>query len=193
MTATLNYTLPWDGGGLLQLAAALMKGKPMEKSADADAFMRVVEQYEGIISKICYAYSEQASTYDDLRQDALINIWRGFDSFRGASSRSTWIYRVVLNTCVSTIRRESRHSSMQSLEALRHQESSHSSDASIADADLLRILIDSLSPSDKAILLLWLEERPYDEIAEIVGITRQNVASRLHRIRARLKKMADKI
>lgn len=135
--------------------------------------------------KVCYMYANDENHLKDLYQEVLANLWQGIDSYRGSSKISSWIYRVAINTCVSYFRRYDRHSSMIS----------HIDDApeiGVEDSsktDELRTmyrLIYSLGKLDKAIILLWLDEYSYDDIAEMTGLSRNNVAVRLRRIKLKL-------
>ncbi len=156
----------------------------------AEAFERFVARHRRIIGKVCYLYATDSADFDDLRQEVLIALWRGFGSFEGRSAASTWIYRVSLNTCISYCRRSRRHRTAQPLaEAL-----------AIADDDPalrermseLAALLARLDPMEKALMALWLDELSYDEIAAVTGLQRNTVASRLHRIRLKLRREADR-
>ncbi len=156
----------------------------------AEAFERFVARHRRIIGKVCYLYATDSADFDDLRQEVLIALWRGFGSFEGRSAASTWIYRVSLNACISYCRRNRRHRTTQPLaEAL-----------AIADDDPalrermseLAALLARLDPMEKALMALWLDELSYDEIAAVTGLQRNTVASRLHRIRLKLRREADR-
>ena len=69
------------------------------------SFEETIRRYDGVIRKVCYFYAADLADFDDLRQEALVNLWRGFPRFRGEASLSTWIYRVTLNSCVSFFRK----------------------------------------------------------------------------------------
>lgn len=152
--------------------------------------MALLRKEESLISAICFSYSGSVAEYDDLRQDALVNIWRGLPSFKEESSTRTWLYRVVLNSCVSTIRKQARHS-----KATRNLEELYDILADEEPYDRERIetlhrLIGCLNDSDKAIILLWLDEASYDEIATVMGMPRNTIATRLHRIKDRLARLS---
>lgn len=146
----------------------------------------MIAEHSGRITKICFFYAESADEVEDLRQDTLLNLWRGWDGFRSESKPSTWIHRVCLNTCVSYIRRERHHRSSVPLPELI--------DDSEGDghAELwmeLRRQINNLSKRERAAMLLWLEEFSYDDIAEVMGMSRNGVATLLHRIKQKLIKL----
>lgn len=153
-------------------------------------FADLLRKEESLISAICFSYSGSVAEYDDLRQDALINIWRGLPDFKEQSSSRTWLYRVVLNSCVSTIRKQMRHS-----KASHNLEQLYDVIADEEPYDRERIetlhrLIGKLNNVDKAIILLWLDDASYDDIAAVMGMPRNTIATRLHRIRDRLTRLA---
>ena len=171
-----------------QLLAAFV-GSFEEKREREQRFREVMEEYGSVISGICFSYASDTDDLKDLRQDIMINIWKGLKSYRGDSSLSTWIYRVALNTCVSTVRKRSRYPSTLPLETA--PDPTDESDADKRDRiETLHRLIATLSPLDKAIVTMWLDERKYEEIAEVTGISRNNVAVRINRIKL---KLAEKI
>lgn len=154
-----------------------------------DDFAAIVESYGGVISKVCYFYAEDGDTFFDLRQEALLNIWKGLDSWCGESSISTWIYRITLNSCVSFFRKTRRHKSSLKIEDV-------SPIISLNDdkAVLLRELyglINRLDKTEMALILLWLDEYSYDTISDITGIPRNTVASRLRRIKKKLVEFSN--
>lgn len=152
-------------------------------------FEAAVREYGGIINKICLSFSKTISTFDDLRQDALINIWQGYRSFRGESDRRTWIYRVVLNTCVSATRKEKNHNDTLSIADIIEPQDEFRDPAEETEYELLMRMISRLGDIDRSLILLWLEECSYDEISEITGIGRNTIASRLRRAKQKLMDM----
>ena len=148
-------------------------------------FADVMKEYSSVISGICFSYATNAEDLKDLRQDIMLNIWKGLPYFRGKSALSTWIYRVALNTCVSTVRKRSKQLSTVSLETLADSVPDPES-GSREHIDLLHSLISGLSPLDKAVITMWLDDRKYSEIAEVTGISRNNVAVRINRIKNKL-------
>ncbi|MDE6237790.1 MAG: sigma-70 family RNA polymerase sigma factor [Muribaculaceae bacterium] len=150
-------------------------------------FADILRDYGNMISGICFSYADNAEDIKDLRQDILINIWKGLNSFRGDSSLSTWLYRVALNTCVSTIKTKKRKISTSPLEE-GHGASEDPDYASNESIEWLHYQISTLSPLDKAIITMWLDERSYEEIATVTGISRNNVAVRINRIKQKISK-----
>lgn len=151
-------------------------------------FAQMVEQQKSTIYTVCYMFSKDKDEVNDLFQEVLINLWRGFERFEGRSDVRTWVYRVALNTCISQDRRRRRRSDV---ELSMDIDLFHDADADTRQVDLLHKRIQRLQPFDRAIVLLWLEDLSYDEIAQIVGITTKNVSVRLVRIKEQLKRMSN--
>ena len=134
-------------------------------------------------------FSKDEDEVADLFQDILINLWKGFSKFRGESNIRTWIYRVSLNTCISSDRKKKRKGETVPLDM-----NINLFDDNQEDTKQIRMLqgrISRLGPFDRAIVLLWLENLSYDEIGAIVGITAKNVSVRLFRIKEQLRNMSD--
>lgn len=147
-------------------------------------FEIMAHQYDGVIRKVCYFYATDRDEFNDLRQEALVNLWRGFSRFRGDASLSTWIYRVTLNSCVSFIRKHRKNSSTVPID--EQADIMAESDEKAAMLREMYRMIGRLDKADKALILLWLDEHSYDEIAEIMGQPRNTIASRLRRAKEKL-------
>lgn len=152
-------------------------------------FARIVREHKGTIYTVCYMFSKDEEEVADLFQDILVNLWKGFENFRGDSSARTWIYRVSLNTCISAERKKKRKGETVPLDMNINLFEDSGED--MKQIRLLQNRIIRLGPFDRAIVLLWLENLSYDEIAAIVGISPKNVSVRLFRIKEQLKNMSD--
>ena len=149
-------------------------------------FTDIVQQYKSTIYTVCYMFSKDADEVNDLFQDVLINIWQGMKGFEGRSDIRSWIYRVSLNTCISAERKRKRRKTIPLTMDINLFEDE---DVTSRQADMLHRRITRLPLLDRAIILLWLENLSYDEIAAILGISVKNVSVRLVRIREQLKNM----
>ena len=156
------------------------------KTTEKD-FSRIVKQHKSTIYTVCYMFSKDADEVNDLFQEVLINLWKGFTSFQGRSDLSTWIWRVSLNTCISCERKKKLDTVPLSMEINLFEDQDEDSQ----QIQLLHKRIHQLKPFDRAIVLLWLENLSYEEIGAIVGITVKNVGVRLYRIKEELKKMSN--
>lgn len=166
----------------LFFSMALARGRG--KRHREETFASIIKNHGNIISGICFSYSSNGEDMKDLRQDILLNIWKGLATFRGESSLTTWLYRVALNTCVSTVRKRSGRVATVGFEGVG--DIAEENDDTSERLAVLHALISSLSPVDKGIITMWLDERSYEEIAEVTGISRNNVAVRINRIKRKL-------
>lgn len=170
---------------LMRLAAASCCQQSARNDSIELQFKRIIQQENATISKICFSYACSVAEFDDLRQDALINIWRGMSGFRGEASLKSWIYRVTVNSCLSTIRRQSKHKhdSLDQLYGLIEN------DASDKEAiEQMHRAISNLGAQEKAIIMMWLDELAYDEIAEAMGFNRNTIATKIRRIKEKIVK-----
>ena len=152
-------------------------------------FAQTVKEHKSTIYTVCYMFSNNPEEVADLFQEILINLWKGFPKFREDSNVRTWIYRVSLNTCISSDRKNKRR--LETLPLTLDINLFDDSDDDTKQVQMLRNRINKLGPFDRAIVLLWLENLSYEEIAAIVGISAKNVSVRLVRIREQLKKMSN--
>lgn len=156
-----------------------------EQTDRAARFYAITKHYNALIAKICLSFSLCREDFEDLRQDVFLNIWKGLRDFRDESAVSTWIYRVALNTCV-TFMRKSRQRDEVSMHELVNELYDTSSPEDVERYRLMYRLIERLKPLDRSVVMMWLGGRSYEEIAAVVGVTRDSVASRLKRSRDRL-------
>lgn len=151
------------------------------------AFIATIKTYERVIYKVCYMYTTPNTPLNDLYQEVVLNLWKAFGKFRHECKESTWIYRIALNTCISFIRKEKNVPEIVSLTQATDREDE--ADETEAMLRQLYHLINRLGPLEKSIILLYLDEKSYEEISEITGLTVTNVATKLSRIKDKLRKM----
>ena len=149
-------------------------------------FTSIVKEHKSTIYTVCYMFSKDADEVNDLFQEILLNMWKGFDGFQGRSNIETWIYKVALNTCITIDRKKKKRNTVElSLDINLYEDN----DSDTKQIKLLYDRINKLGPFDRAIILLWLDNMPYDEIGAVVGISPKNVSVRLVRIKEQLKNM----
>lgn len=149
-------------------------------------FIRILKEYKTSIYTVCFMFSKDKDEVNDMYQEVSINLWKGFDNFAQKSEMKTWIYRISLNTCISFDRKKKRRKTVPlTVDIDLFEDNDHES----KQIKALYNRINRLEPFDRAIILLWLENLPYDEIGAIVGISTKNVSVRLSRIREQLKNM----
>lgn len=151
-------------------------------------FASIVQEHSRIINKVCYFYSCDRMSFDDLRQEIYVNIWLGLKHFREESKMSTWIYRVAVNSALMALRSSKPRVETVPLDFNLPDISSEIDDAQRENLQTLQSLINRLEDIEKAIILLWLDEYSYDEIADTIGMKRNTVATKIHRIKDKLSK-----
>lgn len=150
-------------------------------------FGKLVKEHKSTIYSVCYMFSNDPDEVNDLFQESLINVWQGLSAFKGKSSPKTWIWRITLNTCISWERKKKLKTVPLSMEINLFEDK----DVNTKQVNMLKQRIGLLRPFDRAIVLLWLENMSYEEIAAIVGITIKQVSVRLFRIKEQLKQQPN--
>ena len=162
----------------------------MEKINMEKEFVTIVRQYERVIYKVCSFYVSDEFPIADLYQDVVCNLWAAFPKFRSESAISTWIYRIALNTCITGARKDIRRPK-SSVPVAQLAESLPAPESMEENIREMYRLIAHLKTLEKAIVLLYLEEKSYQEIADITGLTISNVATKLKRSKEKLKQMSN--
>ncbi len=147
----------------------------------------MIQQNEGIIYKVASFYTDKEYPIGDLYQEIVLNLWKSYPSFRGESKYSTWIYRIALNTCVSFYRRSTRNINIVDI-AIDIPDITDNND----QIKELYSLINRLGKIERALVLLYLDDKSYKEIAEITGLSVTNVATKLNRTKEKMKQMSNK-
>ncbi|MEL6254409.1 MAG: RNA polymerase sigma factor [Bacteroidota bacterium] len=155
----------------------------------SDFYQASILPYAGIIIKICRAYTHTQADFEDYYQEVCLQIWRSRDRFKGDSNWSTWIYRLSLNVCLTLLKKDKKQQRLNIDEVLELEQEVESPHFSDEDLNQLYQAIRKLKEIDRAVILLYLEEKSYQEIAEIMGTNANNVGVRIKRIKEKLKKM----
>lgn len=153
------------------------------ESTEKTDFERFIADYKSTVYSVCFMFADTRMHADDLFQEVLINLWSGYDKFRGDASIRSWVYRVSMNTCISYQRKKKVSTVSLNLAS----DITNGSSTQSKQTQQLHRRIQKLEPLDRAIVLLWLENLPYDEIAAIIGTSARNIGVRLVRIREKLK------
>jgi RNA polymerase sigma-70 factor (ECF subfamily) len=151
-------------------------------------FLKSVNEHQGILFKICRMYCQDNDDVNDLFQDMLLQLWQAWPSFKGASKLTTWMYRICLNTAIARLRKSSRSPRVQPLTLAQYgMPDSVPQRLDILFDSELQAAIDGLSRIDKALIMLYLDEKSYKEIAEIMDLSETNVGVKLNRTKTKLK------
>lgn len=171
-------------------AVSALTGGATSPAIRRQRYAQAVDAYGTLIDRLCFGYTRTTSDFDDLKQDVLLNLWEAMPRFKEECSMKTWVYRLTLNVCVSSLRKNYRRvSTVQISEMADIVEYEPDKKETFME---LHEAIGQLNPLDKAIMILWLEEESYDGIAEITGLTKSNVATRIHRAKDKLKTIMEK-
>ena len=154
-------------------------------------FLEKLNNNKQIITKICFVYCRNGTDKDDLFQEIILQLWKSYPGFRGEAAFSTWMYRIALNTAISMTRKPAFLYTLDKAPAASYDlEKDYGYNEEIK---LLYRAIGRLNKIEKAIILLWLEENSYLEIATIVGLSEKNISVKLVRIKAKLSELISKM
>jgi RNA polymerase sigma factor (sigma-70 family) len=154
----------------------------------------MIEQNKGMLFKICKIYQDDPQDRDDLLQEITLQLWVVFDSFRGESKISSWMYRVALNTAIIFFKKQKRRPDNEQLpinfDGLQEPSTHGEKEEQLA---LFYKAVKQLDKVEKALIFLYMENRPYEEIAASLGITQVNLRVRLNRVKNKLKELIKKM
>lgn len=153
-------------------------------------FLEIIRINQGIIHKVCNIYCDDLEERNDLFQEIVVQLWKSFPSFRHESKVTTWMYRVAINTAITNFKREKRRPDQNPIPVSAFQVADEGYDSQTEEnIRLLHKAVSQLTGIEKSIILLFLENRDYEEIAEITGITQNYVRVKMNRIKKKLKLM----
>jgi RNA polymerase sigma-70 factor (ECF subfamily) len=151
-----------------------------------EIFIQEIQPLQGIIHKVCLLYTYNQEDRDDLFQEILLQAWKSYGNFRGESKFSTWLYQIALNTAISWFRKNVRKPDNRSIQFPLFEDPWADRETE-AQFNELYTAISKMNKIDKAIVTLFLEDYDYKTIGQILGITANNVAVKMNRIRTQLK------
>ncbi|GMN05236.1 sigma-70 family RNA polymerase sigma factor [Croceitalea sp. MTPC5] len=154
------------------------------------AFLKNIEAHQGIIYKVCKMYRDTKEDQEDLFQEIVLQLWRAFPHFREESKISSWMYRIALNTGIAIFRKNTINIEFKK-DLLNNNVQNNTREASENEERLFEA-IRTLTKADRAIIALYLEDYPYKEIAEMIGITENYVGVKVSRIKEKLKTILKK-
>ncbi|MFC2188293.1 RNA polymerase sigma factor [Fulvivirgaceae bacterium LMO-SS25] len=158
----------------------------------AKQFTQVIKENEGLILKVCSIYTFNADDRADLYQEIVYQLWKSFGSYKAKAKLSTWMYRVAMNTAIYFLKKEKKEIRTTSLEGSFLQFAEELDKREEEKIQLLYQHIQMLSLLERGIILLYLESKSHEEIAEVMGLSTTNVGTRLSRIREKLKSQITK-
>lgn len=153
-------------------------------------FIQLLNNHQNIIHKVCSIYMDTASDKEDLFQEVTLQAWKAYPNFRGDAKFSTWLYRIALNTAIAFFRKEKKQIATFNTEIF--PEASDYVNPIEEQVKAMYKAIGDLSIIDKALVMLYLEDYNYNLIGEMLGISPNNVAVKLNRIKVKLKEQTQK-
>jgi RNA polymerase sigma factor (sigma-70 family) len=164
-----------------------LQDKELEKRFEAQ-----IGAHEALIRKICRMYAYGAADRQDLFQDIILQLWQAYPRFRGESKFSTWLYRVSINTAMTKARKRKVFVSYMDPETIS---TSHAADPASTDemekADLLDEAIRELNEVERAVLMLYLDDRSYEEMEEVLGASQTALRMKMSRIKQKLRELTN--
>lgn len=159
----------------------------MTETAEQE-FLLLVNQNQGIVRKVCHLYGRNDADKDDLYQEIIIQLWKSFGSFRGEAKFSTWMYRIALNTAISNLRKQARKVALSFPEFIPIEQAD-TDEEKLKEEKLKEMYaaISRLTEVEKAIVMLYLEDKSYDEMEEILGISSGTLRVKMNRIKEKLR------
>lgn len=155
-------------------------------------FIKTLELHRGIVYKVCKIYCpNNANDSQDLFQDIVAQLWKAWGTYRGEAKITTWIYRIALNTAISGYRKQKRKPLNNEITHEALVVAQDNTQQKKEDLELLYLAISKLSETEKALVTLYLDEIPYDEVAALLGISQNNVRVKMLRIREKLRKIME--
>jgi len=158
-------------------------------TGEEKSFINLIQEHQGLIHKVCILYENDPEARNDLFQEIVLQLWKSFSSFRGEAKITTWMYRIALNTAISGLRKQGRKIRTEDLQEVHLNFSDGPPDNQEENFQRLQWAIMQLPEIERAMIMMALEEIPYEEIAETIGITQNNVRVRMNRIREKLRKL----
>jgi RNA polymerase sigma factor (sigma-70 family) len=166
----------------------------LEKQEAEKQFEKHIREHELLIYKICHIYAYTDADRQDLFQDIVLQLWKAYPKFKSGSRFSTWLYRVAINTAITGLRKKKNFITSYEPESLPIHISDD--DFSLMEEERLQQLykgIEQLSQVEKAIVMLYMEERSYEEMEDILGINQGNLRVKMNRIKDKLRQLTKTI
>jgi RNA polymerase sigma-70 factor (ECF subfamily) len=153
-------------------------------------FVKLISEHNGLIHKVCSLYASTLQDRQDLYQEIIIQLWKAYPRFRGEAKLSTWMYRVALNTAISDYRKQQRSVVTTELGLINKEMTDHGTDSDIEEKiKLLYEAIRYLPEIEKALVMLYLDDKSYEEMEDILGINQNNLRVKMNRIKEKLRQL----
>lgn len=155
-------------------------------------FSKLIKDNQGLIIKVSRLYTNSPEDEQDLFQEIVLQLWRSYDTFKGNSKISTWMYRVALNTAITLFRKKTKSPQTDELMDFHYKDFPEDDDEKQQQISLLYKVIKMLPRVERAIVMMYLDDQPYREIAETLGISEVNARVKMNRLKKTLKELMEK-
>lgn len=155
-------------------------------------FSKLIKDNQGLIIKVSRLYTNSPEDEQDLFQEIVLQLWRSYDTFKGNSKISTWMYRVALNTAITLFRKKTKSPQTDELMDFHYKDFPEDDDEKQQQISLLYKVIKMLPRVERAIVMMYLDDQPYREIAETLGISEVNARVKMNRLKKNLKELMEK-
>ena len=163
----------------------------MKAGSDKETFVSLINEHKALIYKVCNTYCNLPAERQDLFQEILIQLWKSYPGFRGDARFSTWLYRIALNTAISGLRKKRIRITPVEPEALAAMEIPAEHTAMKEQMDTLNKAITRLSTVEKAIVMMYLDDKSYEEMEAVFGISQNTLRVKMNRIKEKLRKFTQ--
>ena len=161
-------------------------------SAKEKEFSLLIKNNQGLIIKVSRLYTNTLEDEEDLFQEIVLQLWRSYDTFKGDSKISTWMYRVALNTAITLFRKKTKSPQTDELQDFHYKDFLEDDDEKQQKISLLYKVIKMLPNVERAIVMMYLDDLPYRDISENLGITEVNARVKMNRLKKTLKELMEK-
>ncbi|HCN11033.1 MAG TPA: sigma-70 family RNA polymerase sigma factor [Kaistella sp.] len=161
-------------------------------SAKEKEFSQLIRDNQGLIIKVSRLYTNSIEDEQDLFQEIVLQLWRSYDTFKGQSKISTWMYRVALNTAITLFRKKTKSPQTDELQDFHYKDFVEDDEEKQQQISTLYKVIKMLPNVERAIVTMYLDDLPYKDIAENLGITEVNARVKMNRLKKTLKELMEK-
>lgn len=155
-------------------------------------FAQLIKDNQGLIIKVSRLYTNTLEDEEDLFQEIVLQLWRSYDTFKGNSKISTWMYRVALNTAITLFRKKTKSPQTDELQDFHQKGFLEDDDEKQTQISLLYKVVKMLPNVERAIVMMYLDDLPYRDISENLGITEVNARVKMNRLKKTLKNLMEK-
>jgi RNA polymerase sigma-70 factor (ECF subfamily) len=163
----------------------------LKAGEDNNNFVSLINEHKTLIYKVCNTYCNDSGERQDLFQEIIIQLWKSYPNFRGEARFSTWLYRIALNTAISALRKKKLHTTSLETQSRSFVEIPADESNVKEQRDALQLAIDQLSPVEKAIVMMYLDDKSYEEMEAVFGISQNTLRVKMNRIKEKLRKLTQ--